>query len=226
MARKTKEDALETRNRLLDAAEKVFYDKGFAATSLMDVAKAADLSRGAVYWHFKNKSDLLDAMADRVRLPFESLSDMASLEDDANPLETLRLFSVQILRESVRNPRRRRVLSILFHRCELSEETRHQESRRQTACIEYVNHFDAWLQRAVKANQLPADLDTRQAAVAKWALITGLLSNWLFLPGSYDLESLAEPMIDSYFCMLQHSPALRSGSRQYQADMVPGEDDS
>ena len=209
MARKTKEEALETRNPLLDAAEKVFYEKGFAASSLMDVATAANLSRGAVYWHFKNKSELLDAIADRIRLPFETLSDVFSDQEEPNPLGKLRDFSIHIIKESVRNPRRRRVLSILIHRCELSEETRHQESRRQTACLEYVTHFDDCLQRAVKCGQFPADLDTRQAAIAKWALITGLLSNWLFLPGSFDLEALADSMIDSYFCMLQHSPTLR-----------------
>lgn len=72
MARKTKEDALETRNQLLDAAEKVFFDKGFSQTSLMDIAEAAGLSRGAIYWHFKNKGDLFEAMADRIRLPLKN----------------------------------------------------------------------------------------------------------------------------------------------------------
>ena len=71
MARKTKEDAEITRGRLLDAAEQVFYERGVSGASLADVAQCAGLTRGAVYWHFKDKLDLFDAMLQRVTLPIE-----------------------------------------------------------------------------------------------------------------------------------------------------------
>lgn len=69
MARCTKEDALATRHRLLDAAEYVFVEKGVSRTSLHDIAHAAGVSRGAVYWHFKNKADLFNAIMERITLP-------------------------------------------------------------------------------------------------------------------------------------------------------------
>src|SRR5690606_27022813 len=56
MARRTKEEALETRDRLLDAAAAVFCDKGVTNTSLCDISKAAGVTRGAFYWHFRNKT--------------------------------------------------------------------------------------------------------------------------------------------------------------------------
>ena len=58
MARRTKEDAEATRNKLLDAAAEVFFAKGVAGASLSEVAQAAGLTRGAIYWHFKDKVDL------------------------------------------------------------------------------------------------------------------------------------------------------------------------
>src|SRR4051812_40843078 len=66
MARRTKEEAKETRNRILDTAEKVFVKKGVSNTSLAQLAQAAGLSRGAIYWHFRNKAALFDAMMKRV----------------------------------------------------------------------------------------------------------------------------------------------------------------
>ena len=54
MARRTKEDAEATRNKLLDAAAEVFFAKGVAGASLSEVAQAAGLTRGAIYWHFKD----------------------------------------------------------------------------------------------------------------------------------------------------------------------------
>ena len=71
VVRKTKEEAQETRNLILDTAETVFSEKGVSRTTLNDIAKAADLTRGAIYWHFKNKADLFDAMLQRVILPMD-----------------------------------------------------------------------------------------------------------------------------------------------------------
>lgn len=209
MARKTKEDALETRSQLLDAAEKVFFEKGFGQTSLMDIAAAANLTRGAIYWHFKNKSDLFEAMADRIRLPMESLSIACADPQEADPLGKLRDFWVQILTQVTRNPRKRRVLTILFFKCELNSEAKQLEIRRQAGYMEYLHHMELCLQNAVDKGQLPAKLNIHQAAIANHALIGGLISNWLFLPGSFELDAYAETMVDSYLFMLKHSPALQ-----------------
>ena len=59
MVRRTKEEAQETRNSILDAAERVFFEKGVSRTSLADIAQAAGVTRGAIYWHFAHKSDLV-----------------------------------------------------------------------------------------------------------------------------------------------------------------------
>lgn len=72
MARRTKKDALLTRSALLDAAECLFQERGVSRTSLADIARAAGVTRGAVYWHFKDKADLFGAMLERVTLPLEA----------------------------------------------------------------------------------------------------------------------------------------------------------
>ena len=65
MVRRTKADALATRNSLLDAAEHLFQARGVSRTSLNDIATAAGTTRGAIYWHFKDKADLFNAMMER-----------------------------------------------------------------------------------------------------------------------------------------------------------------
>ena len=79
MARKTKEEARETRNRILDAAEQVFQRQGVSRTSLADIAGEARVTRGAIYWHFKNKADLYDAMIKRVLAPATILSILSAI---------------------------------------------------------------------------------------------------------------------------------------------------
>ncbi|MEA5098857.1 MAG: TetR family transcriptional regulator, partial [Burkholderiaceae bacterium] len=118
MARNTKEKAQETRNRILDAAEDVFYSKGVSNTSLNDVAQAANVTRGAIYWHFKNKADLFDAMCDRIRAPIRAMVEEIADEKTTDPIGRLRLASTHFRQQVVENPHYHKVLAILFHRCE------------------------------------------------------------------------------------------------------------
>ena len=62
MARRTKEAAAETRQQILDTALDVFSRKGYSRSTFVDIAKQIGLSKGAVYWHFKTKTDLLMAL--------------------------------------------------------------------------------------------------------------------------------------------------------------------
>ena len=60
--RRTKEEAEQTRQDLLDAALTVFSQKGYTATRLEDVARTAGVTRGAIYHHFGSKADLYGAL--------------------------------------------------------------------------------------------------------------------------------------------------------------------
>ena len=64
--RKTKIKALKTKEHLMLAALDTFYKKGIARTSLNEIAQAAGVTRGSLYWHFKNKEDLFDALFQRI----------------------------------------------------------------------------------------------------------------------------------------------------------------
>ena len=112
MARRTKEDAVATRNSLLDAAEQVFYQKGVSHASLNDIALAAGATRGAIYWHFKDKVDLFNAMMERVTLPLECANDGCAGNDRMAPLQRLRAVIDFVLRSLEKDPSVRRVFEI------------------------------------------------------------------------------------------------------------------
>jgi TetR/AcrR family transcriptional repressor of nem operon len=51
-----------TREQIVDAADQLFYTRGFEATSFADIAKVVNISRGNFYHHFKTKDEILDAV--------------------------------------------------------------------------------------------------------------------------------------------------------------------
>ncbi|MBL8571194.1 MAG: TetR/AcrR family transcriptional regulator [Phreatobacter sp.] len=56
--------ATETRRQITEAADTLFYERGFEATSFADIAAAVGLSRGNFYYHFKTKDEILEAVID------------------------------------------------------------------------------------------------------------------------------------------------------------------
>lgn len=80
MARRTKREAMATRQAVLDAAEICFRDNGVSGTTMASIAESAGWSRGAVYHHFKSKREILQAIVHR---GFLSLS--TDLESVAHP---------------------------------------------------------------------------------------------------------------------------------------------
>jgi len=64
--KRTQEDAEKTKQMILDAGIRTFAEKGYYHTSMEEIARAANVTRGAVYWHFKSKEDFILAMADSI----------------------------------------------------------------------------------------------------------------------------------------------------------------
>lgn len=60
--RRTKEDAEQTRQAILASAVDIFYEKGYSKTTFDEIAKRINLTKGAVYWYFRNKPDIVAAL--------------------------------------------------------------------------------------------------------------------------------------------------------------------
>ena len=210
MPKRTKEEAQETRNRLLDAAELVFHEKGVAHASLEEIAAAAKVTRGAVYWHFKDKAELFDAMMQRVVLPVEAFLEQAGCCGEVNALELLRQATIDVLLRTARDARTQRVFDIAYHKCEYVGDAagvRERHAASQQACLKTI---EAGFRTCVKEGQLPASVDARVAAIGAMSLVSGLIANWVLAPGSFSLERNAEALVDTYFRGLASTPTARS----------------
>ena len=211
MVRRTKEEALETRAGILDAAEQVFFEKGVSRTSLADIAQAAGVTRGAIYWHFANKGDLFNEMFDRVLLPLDELKAASVNPVEADPLGRLIEICTVCLRDTAADPRRRRVFDILFLKCEFVEEMGPVMARYQSNMREGLRKLEVGLRNAISKGQMPADLNTRLAATMLHAFVGGSLRDMLLLPESDDFDVHAQQMVEAMFDALRLSPALRTG---------------
>lgn len=63
---RTVKDAKERRKEILDAAEVLFASKGYDNTTMNDILEKVEIAKGTLYYHFKSKEDILDAMIERI----------------------------------------------------------------------------------------------------------------------------------------------------------------
>ena len=209
MARRTREEALATREQLLDAAERVFRERGVGHTTLAEVADAAGVTRGAVYWHFRSKADLFTALVARAEMPHEASMQRMESAAAEDPLGALRQSAIEALTMLVADARARAVYEIVFLRCEYTDElanVRHGQACARENCYEKIALA---LRLAVERGQLPRDTDIKLATRGVYAYVGGLMRDYLDAPDTIDPRRDAEPLINIYLEGLRAGAAVR-----------------
>lgn len=161
MARKTKEESQKTRDGILDAAERVFLEKGVGTTAMADLADAAGVSRGAVYGHYKNKIEVCLAMCDRAFGQIEVPDENARVP----ALDILLRAGMGFLRQCCEPGSVQRVLEILYLKCERSDENEPLLRRRELLEKQGQRFGRRQIRRAVERGELPARLDVELASI-------------------------------------------------------------
>ena len=198
MVRRTKEEAQATRSHILDTAERVFERRGVSGTSLHEIAKAAGLTRGAIYWHFADKADLFNAMMERATMPLEE----AGRDGTELALAQMRKRFREVLKRIVADPQMRRVFEIAIHKVEYVDEMRAVRERHLRVRSDCLADVERTLKAAIRRGELARRMPARAAAIGLHALLDGLIQNWMLDPTGFDLVKVGPQALDAYLAGL------------------------
>ncbi|MEF2073462.1 TetR family transcriptional regulator [Consotaella aegiceratis] len=215
--RRTREEALETRGAILDAAERVFYEHGVARTTLAEVAAEAKVTRGAIYWHFANKLDLFRAMHERICLPQEKFCKVSAILSAEDSISALFDMTVEACHDFETDEQIKRVYSILLYRCEYVGEMEDALVRQREADDRFKEIIVAVFEKARRDGELLPEWEPRLAAQIYFCSVVGLISEWLRLDGNFELMKAAEAMVRSLsagFFGMSCAKALKSAGSQ------------
>jgi AcrR family transcriptional regulator len=192
-----KEKQAETRERLLDAAERVFLRRGLQGSSVEEIAAEAGFTRGAFYSNFESKDELfVELLQDRVYRQYAQMAEQAQ-EQPGTPRERLR-WGIERVRD-VQKGEDGNLLFRLWLEC-LTQAARDEEFRKLAATFWSGN-------RGVLAEQTKATfrelgrkppLPPKQIATAMIALDVGLAVQHLVDPDEAPL-GLYVPLFDLLF---------------------------
>ncbi len=199
MARKTKEEAEKTFHALLAAAAVLFTKQGVGATTLNEVAQEAGLTRGAVYWHFKGKDDIIRALWETY-----SVSKLEPLEmrllalDGPKAKEDFEQIMIDLLNLVRHDPQVGQAMQIVLHNVEFTE----NKSDLQEFLNAEKNQLESALVHAFSAishaHQFRAGLNAETCALGFLSFLHGMLTNHFSPYDRMDLSLFGKSFIEIY----------------------------
>lgn len=197
--RRTKQDSEATRQAILAAARRVFARCGVTRATLEHVAAEAGVTRGAIYWHFENKTALFAAMRVQVSVPLVDRTDYALLSiRAADPLASIERFLRHLLDAVVNDDTARQTFEIMLLKCEYVDELAPELARQFASWQELEAKLRNLYARARRAGALRADLTPAMAALNTCVFTAGLIRLWLLDEGGVLLRTRARRLIAAH----------------------------
>jgi TetR/AcrR family transcriptional repressor of acrEF/envCD operon len=204
MARKTKIEALKTRQHLIDVAITLFAKNGVSTTTLADIADAAGMTRGAIYWHFDSKVSLFNeiwniqpCIALEIRRKIK-----AQTHDDG--LQFLRELIIETLKFISTDHRQRELLQILYHTCEFNGEMYSEREIRERLWFNR-ERMRKLLRNCISKGQIPVNTNIELTITIVQGYLSGIIKNWLMQPEHLNLYEQAPEVADNLLLMLKKS---------------------
>lgn len=206
MVRKTKEDAEITRQRIIDAARALFVQHGVSNTSLEKIATHANVTRGAVYWHFKNKTELFYAMRQQVFLPLIDRIDSTLLAHNAekNPLNRIENFLIDTVRLLSEDQVTRQTYEVLMTKCEYVDEFAAVLQQILDNCDSIVGNIEQVYHDAQQQALINPQHSVAALAMDTHLFFSGLLHMWVKDTDGKRFRNQAEQLIKAHISLRKH----------------------
>ena len=195
--RRTKEDALVTRENLLTAALEVFSRDGYSVARLEDIAEAAEVTRGAIYHHFGSKEELYIALVTERSAGINKLAEQV-LSEGGTADEIIRRFLLSLIGYLEENPEYRSLLELATSKVELTDGLKSLredtvKGRRQLAYV-----FQNLLEQGIREGTIRSDLPVTPAAWNLISFMNGLGLVWIQDPGAFSIHEDKEALVDIF----------------------------
>ena len=200
--RKTKEEAALTRKQILKKALAVFSEKGYSAATLEDIAAEAEVTRGAIYWHFDGKADLYNTLLREYSARGNQIMQEAAAEG-GTLLEILRRVFVRQLAVIETDPELRSLMELYLFKTGPDPELEEGRQQLVDASAGLVEMLTGIMVHGIQAGFLRSDIDPKDMARAYLAFQNGLIQLWLTSPNKFSLKTSADSFADLFLSGIQ-----------------------
>lgn len=206
MARKTKVESQKTRDAILDAAVIVLGNKGLSYVTMADIADQAQISRGAVYGHYKNKHEVALAM---VRRAFDAII-LPEKDDNESCLDFCYRLGLFHLHLALDPSDLQKIIFALYTKIDEDKAMKAMRREWEMGCFNRTKH---WLGEAKLNNELHENTDLEFSTVYLQAVSDGIFSLvYFYNDGNSDQWQIAEKLYRVGFDTIKASDKFRTAT--------------
>ena len=173
LPRRTKEEAEDTRAKILDAALDIFSEKNYSNVSIVEIADKVGMTKGAVYWHFKNKNDILVKLLEDTSKRHER--DFMDIYGAPNTVDELRNYDEESLRLPYVSKKYMKVHKLMLRRHEWPEDLRNRVDKLARDSVERERKMlEELIVKGQELGKIRADVSPNEIALLLSSVFQGL----------------------------------------------------
>ena len=194
MAKRTKAEAMQTRQNILDAALEIFFEKNYSEVKITEIASKIGLTKGAVYWHFKNKDEILQALINETFI--KSGAETAKKLKEIDSFEKVRYYSKDVLNGIKVEDKNVKLYQIMLWKRGWPQE---MQDKVNTLVKDFIdkerNEFLILVKKAQEAGQLKESVN----AVVLADMLVAMINGFARLEVAGQLTGDLNPSVDMFF---------------------------
>ena len=206
MARRKSDDK---RQRILQAAAKVFARKGYHGARVSEIARRADVADGTIYLYFRNKEDILVSLFDEVMIEHlrQGREELGALQGAPAKLRAIARRHLGLLGGN-------RDLAVVFQ-VELRQSTKFMERFTASWLQDYFALLADIIEEGQAEGSLRADVPLKLVSKSFFGALDEMVTSWILSRRDYDLSELAAPAVD--LLLYGAAATRRAGARPLAA---------
>lgn len=169
MAKHSAQEKEQTKEKLVESAMSLFMKNGYAKTTLEDIVKNVGLTRGAFYWNYKEKKDLLLEIEKRYN---SVIQNYFRIEEKESPYESLKSMIIRYLDQRVNSSND--FLYFIRYRIEAETELNDLTDRQKQLDVEVLEEIEKQITKGKEAGEFEKEVDAQKAAFYLYTNLVGI----------------------------------------------------
>jgi TetR/AcrR family acrAB operon transcriptional repressor len=199
--KKTKDEAEITKNLIIEKAVELFKLQGFASTTLEEIAQQAKVTRGAIYWHFKDKLDIVD---DLVETEHQKLSQLLKdlFNEDLPPYTKLEKIITGIVKNFFTHKSFRNFIDLTWFKIEYTQLSKLKTTKAELNTY-FINNLKILINEAQIIGDINAEVSAQDVALTLTNMINGMYRLFFILPDQINRQKAALQLFQSYLRLIK-----------------------
>lgn len=182
----------------MESAMTLFLEKGYGRTTIEDIARAAGVTRGALYWHFnEGKPELFNTLIKegilRVGRTLEEI-----FEQRGSPSEKLKAVMTSWLRYLETDEAYRKAMQLAIFNNERNPDFSNGLKEKSEGNMLAIQFIVKIIKEGKSNGEIRADLDPELFGLSAYCFLWGVSELWLFNPELFSLVEISESMVETF----------------------------